>query len=254
MMRTTPIQSTPANGSLNLRIQQKCRDCPHRDEDRFCALSDSDLRLFESLKITRVYPKGTRIFVEGQPTTGVYVLCQGRVKLSTCSSDGKIIILGIAGPGDVLGLSSVVSDVEHEATAEVVEICQVNFVPRGDFVKYIQHNPGACLSAAKQLGRNYHAAHQMVCSLGLSESVFVKLGKLFLNWSASHNGGNGTVRLKNSFTHEEIAEMIGTTRETVTRSLREMRERGLVTLKGSDLIIHDKGMLCSAVGYREVKL
>jgi CRP/FNR family transcriptional regulator len=232
-----------------LRIQQKCCDCAHRDEDRFCNLEDADLRLFESLKIPRVYPKGTRIFIEGQPAAGVYVLCQGRVKLSTCSPDGKIIILGIAGPGDVLGLSSVVSDVEYEATAEVVDICQVNFISKSDFLKYIQHHPGACLSAAKQLGRSYQAAHQMVCSLGLSDSVFVKLGKLFLGWTTSGNDGNGTIRLKNSFTHEEIAEMIGTTRETVTRSLREMRERGLVTLKGSDLTIHDKAMLCSAVGF-----
>src|SRR5215216_266587 len=100
----------------NLKIQHKCLDCKLRSENFFCNFQESDLQIFESLKITNAYPKGTTLFMEGQPANGVYMLCQGRVKLSTCSRDGKVIILRIAEAGEVLGLSALVSDSEYEAT------------------------------------------------------------------------------------------------------------------------------------------
>jgi CRP/FNR family transcriptional regulator, cyclic AMP receptor protein len=234
----------------DLQIQHKCHDCCIRGNQFFCDLSQPDLKELELVKITKVFPRHTTLFLEGQPADGVYMLCQGRVKLSTCSQDGRIIIIGVAGPGEVLGLSAAMAGVEYEVTAEVIEISQVNFVPREEFLRYIEHHPAACLGVARQLGRNYYAAHQKLCAFGMSEPVFVKLAKLILGWSTDvqSSNGNGAVRMTNSFTHEEIAEMIGTSRETVTRALREMRERGLVTLKGSDLVIHNRQLLSSTAG------
>lgn len=231
-------------------IQDECYDGPVPDDGFYCELSTVELALFESLKITKSFPKGRLLFVEGQPPAGVYVLSKGRVKLSTCTSDGKVIILGIAGPGDALGLTAILSNDEYETTAEALDQCQVDFVPRDAFLNYLRENKGATLVAAKQLSQNYRAAHKMICSLAYSEPVLVKLAKLFLNWSSNGHPDNGSVHLKNLFTHEQMAEMIGTTRETVTRSLREMRERGLVTLKGSNLIIHSKDRLRLATGTR----
>jgi CRP/FNR family transcriptional regulator len=114
----------------------------------------------------------------------------------------------------------------------------VNFVQKDDFINYLRQNPEAGLSAARQLAKSCHRAQRMICSFGLSDSVIVKLAKLFLSWSTNTHGIDGSLRLKSSFTHEDMAGMVGSTRETVTRALREMRERGLVTLKGSDLVIH----------------
>ena len=241
-------QITHSNERQDLQIQHTCGDCGLRTENFFCQLPAADLARFEALKVTKAYPKGTLLFIEGQRPAGIYMLCQGQVKLSTCSSDGKIIILGIAGAGDVLGLSAVVADVECEVTAEVLEICQVNFVQKEAFLDLIKTDPAVCLSAVRQLGRSYQSAHKMICSLGLSESVFVKLGKLLLSWGSPNGNGNGHASVHVPFTHEEIAEMIGTTRETVTRSLRLMRERGLVTLRASELVIHDRDGLRSSVG------
>ncbi|MGB2752874.1 MAG: Crp/Fnr family transcriptional regulator [Pyrinomonadaceae bacterium] len=241
-------QITHTNERQDLQIQHTCGDCGLRTENFFCQLPEPELARFEALKVTKAYPKGTLLFIEGQRPAGIYMLCQGQVKLSTCSSDGKIIILGIAGPGDVLGLSAVIADVECEVTAEVLEICQVNFVPKDAFLNLIKEDPAVCLSAVRQLGSSYQTAHKMICSLGLSESVFVKLGKLLLSWGPPSVNGNGHASVHVPFTHEEIAEMIGTTRETVTRSLRLMRERGLVTLRASEMVIHDHDGLRSSVG------
>jgi CRP/FNR family transcriptional regulator, cyclic AMP receptor protein len=188
--------------------------------------------------------------MEGQPSAGVYLLCEGRVKLSACSQEGKVIILGIAEPGDILGLSAVMNGLDHETSAEAVEFCRTNYIKSADLMRFLERNPEACLNAAKQLSRNYLTAYQQICSLGLSDSVADKLVKLFLNWSGNGNGPTGRIHLKNLFTHEEMAEMIGTSRETVTRALRYLRERDLITLKGSDLYIHDRQRLRAAIGTR----
>jgi CRP/FNR family transcriptional regulator len=190
------------------------------------------------------------LYFEGQPSTGVYMLCQGRVKLSTCSKDGKIIILGIAEPGDILGLSAVLNGMDYETTAEVLELCQVNYLNSEDMITFLRNNPDACLKAARQLSRNYHTAYRQVCSLGLAESVADKLARLFLGWTGNGSGPDGRVAIKNSFTHEEMAEMIGTSRETVTRALKYFRENDLITIKGSDLVIHDRKRLKAVIGSR----
>lgn len=234
----------------NLKIQYKCLDCKLHTEDFFCRFTRANLQSFEFLKITNAYPKGAILFVEGQPSNGVYMLCQGRVKLSTCSRDGKVIILRVAEAGEVLGLSAAVSDSNYEVTAEVIETCQVNFVRKSDFLRFLQQNAEACFSAMKQLSHKYHKAYFQIRSFGLSNFAADKLAKLLLEWCKENRNGGGSVHLKISYTHEELAEMIGTSRETVTRILKNFRDRNLIALKGSNLIIHDPKKLDAAIGTR----
>jgi CRP/FNR family transcriptional regulator len=237
---------------LDLRIQEKCQECDLRRKGFFCGLSEKDLEGFEALKVTKACPKGTMLFVEGQPSNGVYMLCRGRVKLSTCSQEGRVIILEIAEAGDIIGLSAAVNGADYETTAEVLELSQVNYVKTSDLLRFLKGNPEACLNAARQLSRNYQTAYRQICSLGLSDSVSDKLAKLFLGWSGNGSGSNGRVQLKNLFTHEELGEMIGASRETVTRALKHFREHNLITLKGSDLVIHDRQRLKAAIGSNRI--
>jgi CRP/FNR family transcriptional regulator, cyclic AMP receptor protein len=242
----------------NLKVQHKCQDCSHRADSFFCCLPQTALQTFEALKVTNAYPKDSMLFMEGQPANGIYMLCQGRVKLSTCSQDGKVIILRIAEAGEVLGLSANVSGSEYEATAEALEPCQVNFIRKDDFLRFLRTSAASSLNAVKQLSGEYHTAYTQICSLGLSNSVSDKLAKLFLGWcktngNCSGNGnenGNGEIHLKISYTHEEIAEMIGTSRETVTRLLTGFKKRKLISLKGSELVIHSRERLESTIGTR----
>jgi CRP/FNR family transcriptional regulator len=234
--------------SNNLKIQNKCLDCELRSENFFCRFSDSSLRVFESLKLTTFYQKGARLFNEGQSSNGIYMLCQGRVKFSTCSADGKVIILHIAEAGEILGLSAAVSDMVHIATAEALEPCQVNFVRNRDFLLFLEQNAEACLGAVRQLSQNYHTACLQICSLGLSATVTDKLATLFLGWcKASCEDGDG-IHLKISYTHEELAQMIGTSRETVTRILKSFRDKNLIKGKKSDIIVLDKDKLAAEIG------
>jgi len=205
---------------------------------------------FESLTITHAYSKGTMLFFEGQPSNGVYMLCCGRVKLTTYSKDGKAMILRVAEPGEILGLSATVSDGNYEATAEVMDACQVNFIRKRDFVAFINENSRPALNAIRQLSENYHTAYAQVRSLGLSATVSDKLAGLMLEWCEQSGDGELELHLRMPYTHEEIAEMIGSTRETVSRLLKNFRTRNLITLRGSDLFIPDRKRLEDAIGVR----
>lgn len=200
--------------------------------------------------VSRGYAKGAVIFVEGQPSSAAYMLCRGRVKLSTCSSDGKVIILGVAQRGEMLGLSAVLAGTDYEMTAEALEPSQLNYLESSDLIQLLKDCPEACLKAARQLSRNYQTAHDQICSLGLAGTSTHKLARLFLDWSRNGHVDGDAVRVANVFTHEEMAEMIGVSRETVTRALRYFRENGLVTARGGDLLIHDRRRLRSVVGAR----
>ncbi|MDH3492040.1 MAG: Crp/Fnr family transcriptional regulator [Acidobacteriota bacterium] len=234
----------------DLKVQHKCEQCDFREESFFCNLRDTNLKLFESLKITNAYPKGSTLFMQGQPSNGVYLLCQGKVKLSTSSKDGKVVILHIATPGEILGLSSAVSNSDHIATADVIEACQVNFVRNTDFLNFIETNSEACLRAVKQLSENYQTAYLQICSLGLSNSVADKLAMFFLSYCDTALDDHRDAHVTISYTHKEIAQMIGTSRETVTRLLKEFKEKHLISIEGSDVYIHDKQKLEASIGPR----
>ena len=232
----------------DLKVQHKCHECTFRAAKFFCDLPEEQLHEFEKIKISTSFPKNATMFVEGQPSAGIHLLCQGRVKLSTNSRSGKSLILRIAGPGEILGLSAALSDGQHEATAETIESCQVNFVRRDEFIRFIKTNPAAAFSVIEQLNYKYRTAYVQIRSLGLSACVADKLAALMLDWASRVPSLNGDARINVPFSHEEIAEMIGTSRETVTRLLRDFRDRELITLKRSDLHILDKHLLEASIG------
>ena len=232
----------------DFKAQNKCGECSRRDAGYFCNFSQTTLQQFQAIKITNSYPKGSRLFVEGQALDGVFMLCRGRVKLTTHSRNGKSLILRIALPGEVLGLSAASSGTVSESTAEVIETCQVNFVLKSEFRRFLEHNADAGMNALHQLSTQYKKAHMQIRSLGLSACVADKLATLLLEWSKSEPSNDGAVHLNNTFSHEEIAEMIGTSRETVTRILKDFRVRDLISIKGPNLYIRNMRNLEATIG------
>ena len=231
-----------------LKPQHKCLECSFHDDNYFCFLPQEQLRSFAAIKITTVYAKGSTLFIEGQPSAGVHMLCQGRVKLSTNSRNGKALILRIAEAGEVLGLSAALAHAQYGATAEAIEPCQVDFVQRADFIRFIRTNSEAGFRVIEQLNHKYQTAYGQIRSLGLSSCVADKLAALLLEWATHEQAVNGAVRMKVPFSHEEIGEMIGTSRETVTRLLKDFRLRQLINLKRSDLHILDTRLLEASIG------
>ncbi len=225
----------------NIAIQNHCTECIHRTEHLFCNMSQETLAALDSVKFTSVYPKGSVLFVEGEQPRGVYILCSGRAKLTTSSTEGKTLIVKIADPGEILGASSAILDKPFEVSAETIEPAQLNFIKREDFLRVLNTHSEACMHTAQQLSEKYHSAQREIRSLGLSQNTGEKLAKLFLDWC--ERDGETTprgIRITVLLTHEEIAQMIGTTRETVTRLISDLKKKKVVEVRGSNLFVLDK--------------
>ncbi len=227
-----------------LDIIETCVGCESRATRFFCDFSASTLQAFGAITFASSFPTGSVLFVEGETPRGVSVLCKGRVKLFTTSDDGKSLILRIAEPGEVLGLAAATSSKPYALTAQTIEPCQVNFVPRRKFLRFLNEHNDACFRAALELSDKYNGACREIRSLGLSHSAVEKLSRFLLECS-SHNGQGGKQqpRLKLEFTHEEIAEMIGTSRETVTRLFAQLKKRQIVQINGAMLLICNRAAL-----------
>jgi len=172
------------------------------------------------------------------------VLCRGRVKLSLSDSDGKTLIMKIAEPGEVLGLSATISGQPYELSAQTIDPCQVNYVKRDDFLRFLKDHGDACFNVAKELSEKYNNTCHELRSLGLSHSAGERLAKLLLEWiSKNGDASKPEPRLKLPLTHEEIAQMIGASRETVTRLFAGWRNRQIVQGTGSTLVIRNKTTL-----------
>ena len=231
-----------------LQLAENCLICKLRHSGFFCELPKGPLEDLEKIKYASAYPQGAILFLEGQAARGAYIVCSGRVKLSTTSRDGKTLILRIAQPGEVLGLHATVSGKPYELTAETLQPCQLDFIKRDDFLRFLQNHADACLNAAQHLSQNCQDAYEMIRSLGLSHSVSEKVARLLLEWAADGESTKEGIRIKVSLTHEEMAQLVGTSRETVTRVLGEFREKHLAQLCGSTLMIQDKAGLEKLIG------
>jgi CRP/FNR family transcriptional regulator, cyclic AMP receptor protein len=237
--------SVPAHTRVpyGLPIVDNCSTCKLRQSNYFCSFSGPVTKAFEPIKHTSSYPKGAVIFTEGQAARGVYILCQGRAKVSITSAEGRTLILRIAEPGDILGLHSCVTGNPHEVTIETLQPAQLAFVARADMLSFMSNYGEACLRAAEHLSRSCQSAFEVLRSIGLSYSVPQKLARLLLHWAAAGSAGsNGLVRVHQSLTHEEIAELIGSTRETVTRTLGEFRRKHAIEINGASLLLNTRAL------------
>ena len=231
-----------------VEIIESCLSCPQRADRLFCDLPPPAVQGLAAITEAGAYPKGATLFVEGQLPRGVFVLCSGRVKLSTSFGDGKTLILRISEPGEVLGLPATVTGRPYELTADVIEPAQANFISREDFLHFLREHSEAALRVVQQLGETYHSAIAEMRTIGLSHSASEKLARFLLDLAAHHDERKGEVKITLTLTHEEIAQMIGASRETVTRLFTNFKKRQLLCVRGSTLIINNKLGLESVVG------
>src|SRR5450759_116903 len=205
------------------------------------------LKELESLMLTMAYAKDAILFMEGQPPQGIYILRAGQAKLSFTSREGKAFTLRFAKPGEALGLMAFLFGKPYEFTAEAFHSCHVEFVHAHDFLHFLAAHPEAYRSVARQMGSDYQAASETLRTIGLGSSVTTKLARLLLDWSIGAPETREGICVPWALTHEEVAECIGTTRESVTRAFTEFKHRRLVVLKGSTVTIPNRQALMHLV-------
>jgi CRP/FNR family transcriptional regulator, cyclic AMP receptor protein len=225
------------------RRPPSCAECEYRTLRMFCNLSADALKEFDEIGVQLTVSKGSIIFYEGDAATSVTVICTGQVKLSCSSAEGRTMILKIAMSGDVLGLSSVVSGTVYEVTAEALETCMVKTIPKASFLRFLDRHGIASMHAAKALADDYRSAYFDARRLALSTSVQARLASLLLDWGRGANCGKHEMRFTMSLTHEDLANLAGTTRESISRSLARLQKDKLIEIRGSSILIPDPDKL-----------
>jgi CRP/FNR family transcriptional regulator len=198
----------------------------------FCNLNNDALTDFNVLGTQSEVPTGSRLFAEDEGGDTVFVICGGQVKLSCTSREGKTLILKIAMPGDVLGLSAAISGTTHEVTAVTIEPTQVKSIPRASFLAFLERHGEASLRSAKVLSDEYKAAFVDARRLALSTSAPGRLAGIMLEWGRAASCGKPQMKFNMRLTHEELAGMIGSSRETVTRALKRFKKENLIEIHG----------------------
>jgi CRP/FNR family cyclic AMP-dependent transcriptional regulator len=147
-----------------------CLTCDFRPDRVFCDMPGDALKAFDEIKSLATYPRNTILFAEGRPVRGIYLLCDGRAKLSICSDGGKRLTLRVAGPGEVLGLGAALSNSPYEVTAELLDSSQIVFIRRKELMKFLRENPDVCMQVVRMLSQDLHGAYERVRTIGIMHS------------------------------------------------------------------------------------
>lgn len=222
-----------------IEIPDSCVGCDRTHPHFFCGLSDEARNALNLSSHKSVVPAGAILFVEGQAPRGVFIVCSGKVNLSTTSREGKVITLKTAEAGEALGLSAAVSNVGYETTAETATPCQLNFVERKEIVKLFESQREISVKVAQSLSRHFQSAYRDIHQLVLNRSSSGKLARLLLSQSMGDEETH-EIRVQSSMTHEEMAQRIGASRETVTRLIINLRRKKLIRADRGGIVIRDR--------------
>lgn len=216
---------------------EPCSHCHRKSRTSFCDLPEDIFKKLEPIVYPFSYSQGTHLFTEGQPPRGIFILCRGRVKLLSSSTNGKTL-MRIAEVGEILGLSATIMGIAYETTAEALEPGQVQFIRRDQFLTFIKTHGEAGLRAMQILSREHQTVVEQIRSLVLADSAEQKLANLLLQWcKESRQMTSEGIQIKMTLTHGEIAQMIGAARETVTRLFTNFKSRKVIRIEGSNLFI-----------------
>jgi len=191
----------------------------------------------EQEALTTTYPTGAVLFAEGQSPRGVFIVRRGRVKLSICGSDGRTLILRIVERGCPMGVAAVVSGRQYEATAETQEPSEVSFVRQSDLLRLMRLHGEFALWVTQHISQDYACTCREIRDLILSDSASEKLARLMVGWLDQNTESINPSQVKLALTHEEIGQMIGTSRETVSRLFAGFTKQHLIQQSGSTLVI-----------------
>ncbi len=223
---------------------EHCMLCKTRKPGWFCNLSPKALSEYDAMSSHVMLPMGSVLFAEGQVARSVSVVCEGRIKLTKSSRDGKTLLVKIAKPGDVLGLSAALSKTPYEVTAQAIEHAQIKTFQQSDFLHFIQRHIEGSLHAAEFLSNEYRSALSDVCRLALSSSIAGRVAHLLLELAAEgETATEAQPEIHLPLTHEDLASMLGSSRESVTRVLNDLRRKHIISIKGTKTTILQKEAL-----------
>ncbi len=202
------------------------------------------LRVPNTGNLNSLHARGRVLFAEGEQARGAYILRTGRATVSISSREGRVVMLRLAQAGDVLGLNSVLQNCSYDTTVKTIEPCRTDFIPRAELIELMQQSHAGVQSILNILSQELTEITNRTKLLLLPQTVSNRLAKLLLEWSKENSSDTAaTVRLDRTFTHEEIAQMICSSRETVTRLLANLSREQVICITSDSILILDRRAL-----------
>jgi len=227
------------------QVPAGCAACANRRPGWFCSLGSSVLADLELATSAISLPAQASLFKQGDDARCLYLICGGYLKLTAGRLDERQMIVRVAGPGSMLGLYAVLSHGVYEVSAESLTSAQLRPVDRDRFLGFLRTHKEAQMRAVQCICQEYRFALQDACRISLTETVAARLARLLLEFShqiGEHLSGE-TSRFPLLLTHEEMASMTCTTRETVTRTLGQFRKEGWISIEDALVTLHQPDRL-----------
>ncbi|MGA9347268.1 MAG: Crp/Fnr family transcriptional regulator [Anaerolineae bacterium] len=200
-------------------------------------LSQSDWEKVKDLFVEKHFGKDDYIFFEGDPSSWLGVILEGRVKMIKHSGAGKDVVLDVISPGEMLGEVAAFNGKPYPATAQAMEPTVVASIYRDDFLRLLKQYPALALTVIEGLGRRLREAQETIKSMAV-ERVERRIARILLKLAAATGSSDEEgIVIEMPLTRQDIAEMVGTTVETAIRTMSKFRKKGLVQTKRGRVII-----------------
>lgn len=211
----------------------------------FAHLTDEELARMGELTRQRKHPKGSVILFEDDPGDALYVVIEGQVKVVLIGEDGREVILATLADGDFFGEMSLIDDKPRSAHVIAMETSNLLVLRRDDFQRCLEDNPRIALGLLRALTKRLRLADSKIGGLVLLD-VTGRVARLLLEMADENDG----VVISRKVTHHQIAQMIGSSRETVSRTMRTLIDENLIEVAGKTITVRDREAMESTAGLR----
>jgi CRP/FNR family cyclic AMP-dependent transcriptional regulator len=201
----------------------------------FGSFPEDQLRALATMVTRRSAPRGSVIMHEGDPTDSLYIVMSGRLKVMMGEADGKEVILGIIGPGEFFGEMGLIDDGPRSASVIAIEPCELLSVSKRAFKKCLEENVPLAMAVLRVVVRRLREADRKIGSLAMLD-VYGRVARLLLDMSENVNG---RMVVTKRLTKQDIAKMVGATREMVSRVMKDLEMSGYFEVRGSTIVLRD---------------
>ena len=205
----------------------------------FASFPEEQLRMLTTVVTRKSAPRSTTIMAGGDPTDSLYIVLSGRLKVMMSDAEGKEVILSILGAGEIFGEMGLIDDEPRSATVITIEPCELLSLAKRDFKKSLAENFEMSMAVMRGLVKRLREADRKIGSLALLD-VYGRVARLLLDMSENVNGEKVVTK---RLPKQDIAKMIGASREMVSRVMKDLQTGGYIEMRGSTIVVRDSIML-----------
>jgi CRP/FNR family cyclic AMP-dependent transcriptional regulator len=205
----------------------------------FAGFPEDQLRTLTTMVVRKSLPRGAMVMAAGDPTDSLYIVISGRLKVMMSDADGKEVILSILGPGEFFGEMGLIDDAPRSASVVCIEPCELLSISKRDFSKCLADSFDMAMAVMRGLVHRLREADRKIGSLALLD-VYGRVARLLLDMADNVDGQKVVTK---RLPKQDIAKMIGASREMVSRVMKDLQMGGYIEMRGSHIVLHDSIML-----------